>query len=142
MTAKRYKNYMEQVVEKALAEFVNNDKTICGCENCLADIAAAALNRLKPCYITSKEGLLHAGRRERDVGFASGVVHAVKAASELVMRHPRHDAESRAARKPYETPSPETRAVTQSSTEKQPRGSVSRSGARPKTTARNWPAKS
>ena len=86
-----YRNYMEPVVEKAVDQFLRNEPQVCGCDHCWSDTVAAALNRLAPCYVTRTAGRSHLDRRKHEFGFAMEVVKAVKAASDLVRRNPRHE---------------------------------------------------
>jgi len=90
-----YRNYMEPVVEKAVDQFLSNDPSVCGCESCWSDMVAAALNHLKPCYVTRTAGRHHWDKRKDHFSFAVEVINAVKASSELVQRNPRHNQSDR-----------------------------------------------
>lgn len=88
--AKVYKNYMEQVVERALAEYLRNEKEICTCESCAADMAAMALNQLKPHYATTIRGAAFLESEQKNLEFVVKVVSAIKGAAEKIKQNPRH----------------------------------------------------
>jgi hypothetical protein len=88
--AKQYKNYMEQVVEKALAEYLRNEKGICTCPQCVGDMTAAALNQLKPHYATTVRGAAFLESEQKNLDFVVKVVSAIKTAAERVKQAPRH----------------------------------------------------
>ena len=89
MTTK-YKNYMEQVVEKAIGEYLRNEKEICTCDQCAADMAAMALNQLKPHYATTTRGAAMLDSKQKNLEFVVQVVSAIKGAAEKVKQNPRH----------------------------------------------------
>lgn len=88
--AKQYKNYMEQVVERALQEYLRNEKEICTCEQCSSDMAAMALNQLKPHYATTVRGAAFLESEQKNLEFVVKVVSAIKGAAEKVKQNPRH----------------------------------------------------
>ena len=87
---KRYKNYMEQVVERALAEYLKTEKETCTCEQCFSDMAAAALNQLKPHYATTLRGAAFLESEQKNLEFVVKVVSSIKAGAEKVKQNPRH----------------------------------------------------
>ena len=87
---KQYKNYMEQVVEKALAEYLKNEKDICTCEQCFSDMAAMALNQLKPHYATTIRGAAFLDTEQKNIEFVVKVVSSIKGAAGKVRQNPRH----------------------------------------------------
>lgn len=52
------KNIMEDDVERLLDQLLPTMPNICDCEICRSDMAAYALNRLKPNYVRSNKGEL------------------------------------------------------------------------------------
>lgn len=88
--AKQYKNYMEQVVEGALREYMKSETQICSCEQCAADMAALALNQLNPHYATTARGASFLDNEQKSLEFIVKVVSAVKNAAERVKQSPRH----------------------------------------------------
>jgi len=87
---KQYKNYMEQVVEKALAEYLKNEKEICTCEQCFSDMCAMALNQMKPHYATTARGAAFLDSEQKNIAFVVQVVSSIKGAANKVKQTPRH----------------------------------------------------
>ena len=87
---KRYLNYMEQVAEGALREYLKTETGVCSCEQCFADMVALALNQLSPRYATTTRGATFLENEQRNLDFVIQVVSAVKAAAEAVKKSPRH----------------------------------------------------
>jgi len=89
---KQYKNYMEQVVEKALAEYLKNEKDICTCDQCFSDMCAMALNQMKPHYATTARGAAFLDSEQKNIAFVVQVVSSIKGAAGKVRQTPRHPA--------------------------------------------------
>jgi len=87
---KQYKNYMEQVVEKALAEYLKNEKEICTCDQCFSDMCAMALNQMKPHYATTARGAAFLDSEQKNIAFVVQVVSSIKGAAGKVKQTPRH----------------------------------------------------
>ncbi len=67
-----------------------NDPGICTCQDCILDMAAYALNTIKPAYRVSLIGRIYA--QAMDSGeYAEEVKAAVAKAIQLVHAHPSHD---------------------------------------------------
>jgi competence protein ComFB len=64
---------------------------ICRCNECVVDMAAMALNTVKPLYRFSLLGSLYAAHAMNEESYASGVREAVSAAIEKVRKNPSHD---------------------------------------------------
>jgi competence protein ComFB len=64
---------------------------ICRCNDCVVDMAAMALNAVKPLYRFSLLGSLYAAQAMSEESYASGVREAVSAAIEKVRENPSHD---------------------------------------------------
>jgi competence protein ComFB len=64
---------------------------ICLCNDCVVDMAAMALNSVKPLYRFSLLGTLYAGQAMEDKGYAWTIEKAVSAAIEKVRKNPSHD---------------------------------------------------
>jgi competence protein ComFB len=75
-------------LERALAE--RGDPSICLCQDCVLDMAAYALNSLKPVYRVSLLGTMYAHAMDEG-GYAKQVKTAVKAAIDKVHSNPAHD---------------------------------------------------
>ena len=74
-------------LEKELVEDVEG--RICRCQDCILDIAALALNSVKPLYRVSLIGRLYAGSVDETV-YADRVRLAVRAAIDKITANPSH----------------------------------------------------
>jgi len=75
-------------LERRLAEL--NDPSICVCQDCVLDMAAFALNALKPLYRVSLLGTMYAHALESD-SYADELRHAVDTGIKKVHANPSHD---------------------------------------------------
>jgi competence protein ComFB len=75
-------------LERRLAE--RADPSICVCQDCVLDMAAFALNSLKPAYRVSLLGTMYAHAMEKG-SYAADVSAAVDAAITKVHANPAHD---------------------------------------------------
>jgi competence protein ComFB len=75
-------------LERALA--ARSGEGICICQDCVLDMAAFALNSLKPAYRASLLGKMYANAMDRGV-YAEEVRKAVDAAITKVHANPDHD---------------------------------------------------
>jgi competence protein ComFB len=86
------KNEAESLViaelEKQLTEY---PVAICRCQDCVIDMAAVALNNVKPLYRVSLLGIQYASRAMEEPGYAGSVKNAVYQAIEKVRKNPSHD---------------------------------------------------
>ncbi|MDR2731355.1 MAG: late competence development ComFB family protein [Treponema sp.] len=64
---------------------------MCRCNECIVDIAAKALNSVKPVYRFSLLGSIYASQSMNDKSYAISVKNAVAEAIELVTANPAHD---------------------------------------------------
>jgi competence protein ComFB len=64
---------------------------ICRCNDCVVDMAAMALNAVKPFYRFSLLGTLYAAQAMDDQSYADSVKQAVTHAIEKVCKNPSHD---------------------------------------------------
>jgi competence protein ComFB len=76
-------------LERALAE--RADPSICVCQDCVLDMAAFALNALKPIYRVSLLGTMYAHAMDDASPYAREVRAAVDAAIARVHANPGHD---------------------------------------------------
>jgi competence protein ComFB len=63
---------------------------ICRCQDCVLDMAAYALNNVKPTYRVSLMGSVYA-RAAADVGYAVEISRAVSDAIKKIKANPSHD---------------------------------------------------
>jgi competence protein ComFB len=76
-------------LERALAELA--DPSICLCQDCILDMAAMALNTLKPMYRVSLLGTMYAKAIDEDSAYSREVRGAVDAAIRKIHANPGHD---------------------------------------------------
>ncbi len=86
----KIKNYMEDVVIHLLYNIVRERDDICKCEKCLRDIAALALNSLKPHYVVSEKGEVYSRVLNMSIQFEADATAAITEAINKVSQNPRH----------------------------------------------------
>ena len=64
---------------------------ICMCNDCVVDMAAMALNMVRPLYRASLLGTLYAARAMDEKEYATSIRESVFSAIEKVRRNPSHD---------------------------------------------------
>ena len=67
------------------------DDPICTCNDCVLDMAAMALNMVKPIYRVSLLGTLYAARAMDEKNYAKNIRETVFNAIEKVRKNPSHD---------------------------------------------------
>ena len=86
------KNEAEQLVlvelEKQLKEY---GPELCRCNECIVDMAAMALNTIKPLYRFSLLGTLYAAQAMSEQSYAESVQQAVAQAITKIRFNPAHD---------------------------------------------------
>ncbi|GHV95584.1 hypothetical protein AGMMS50293_19040 [Spirochaetia bacterium] len=86
------KNEAETLVLHELErQLETHDETVCRCNECVVDMAAVALNTVKPLYRFSLLGSLYAAQAMNQQAYANGVQKAVAQAIEKVRKNPSHD---------------------------------------------------
>ena len=85
------KNEAEILVIREMEEQLKNYDDICRCNECIVDIAAIALNTVKPLYRFSLLGTLYASQAMTEEGYAKSVQKAVADAIKKVKENPSHD---------------------------------------------------
>ena len=88
--------YLENEAEKlVLAELgrqlESNKEPICLCNDCVVDMAAMALNMVKPLYKASLLGNLYVSRAMDEKNYAANLREAVFSAIERVRKNPSHE---------------------------------------------------
>ncbi|MDR3114900.1 MAG: late competence development ComFB family protein [Treponema sp.] len=64
---------------------------LCRCNDCVADMAALALNMVKPLYRFSLLGTLYTAQARADEAYIASVQEAVSKAVERIRLNPSHD---------------------------------------------------
>jgi competence protein ComFB len=84
-------NMAEKIVLDELRRQLDGYKfDICKCNDCVVDMAAMALNSVKPLYRCSLLGELYTAAAVKDETYANSVQEAVKSAIEKVSLNPGH----------------------------------------------------
>lgn len=78
----------ERIFEKILD--IIKDLDCCTCEKCINDIAAYALNQIKPKYVSTEIGRLYEKTRMFDKEHEKNLLVAILNAAEVVKNNPRH----------------------------------------------------
>lgn len=86
----KLKNYMEDVVYYYLPVVLKDVDGVCKCEECVNDIAALTLNKLKPHYVNSEKGELYTRLEEMYTQFRVDVITAIMESVQQVAKNPRH----------------------------------------------------
>jgi competence protein ComFB len=82
-------NYMEVIVKENMASILKG-QDICLCETCSSDIAAIALNNLKPRYYATDKGFLFSKLKAVELQALTDVMTEVIRAADMVKGRPRH----------------------------------------------------
>ena len=85
------KNEAEVHVIREVESQLENRTDMCLCNECVVDIAAIALNSVKPLYRFSLLGTLYASQAITEKSYADSVKNAVADAIEKVKTNPAHD---------------------------------------------------
>ncbi len=84
------KNFMEEAVFGNVDKVISNNN-YCNCEKCRFDVAAIALNNLKPHYFVTDQGELYAKLDELTLQYSADVFSALQQAADTVKAYPRHN---------------------------------------------------
>lgn len=87
------RNYMEDLVWQNLPELLEQRPKVCSCEHCRYDIAAIALNNLKPKYVATRQGEAYTRIHTLEAQFNVDVIAAIIQAMQIVETHPHHSIE-------------------------------------------------
>ena len=89
-------NEAEKLIKNELARQLESyPDPVCLCKDCVTDMAAVALNMVKPLYRVSLLGSLYTASAMDEKEYATSVREAVFTAIEKVRKNPSHDVESR-----------------------------------------------
>jgi competence protein ComFB len=85
-------NEAEKLVKNELGQqLASSEGDICLCNDCVLDMAAMALNSVKPLYRVSLLGTLYASTAMYEESYAASIRGAVAQAIEKVRKNPSHD---------------------------------------------------
>jgi len=79
------------VIREVELQLKKEPETTCRCNECVVDMAAIALNSIKPLYRFSLLGTLYASQAMSEQAYADNVKNAVTQAIKKVKRNPAHD---------------------------------------------------
>jgi len=79
------------VTEELERQLETASESVCHCNDCVLDMAAVALNTVKPLYRVSLLGTLYAAQAMDEKNYASSVRDAVLRAIAKVQKNPSHD---------------------------------------------------
>jgi competence protein ComFB len=79
------------VIDELESQLAARGDDVCRCEECVLDMAAMALNSVKPLYRVTLLGTLHAAAARDEAGYAAALTACVRAAIDKVARNPAHD---------------------------------------------------
>ena len=86
------KNEAENLVLEELGRQLDeHEENVCRCNECIVDMAAMALNNIRPLYRVSLLGTLYAASAMDEKAYANKIMEAVKAAIKKVHNNPGHD---------------------------------------------------
>lgn len=83
-------NYIEEAVIKMVQDLLKKREDMCQCEQCQMDIAAIALNHLKPKYVVTEKGELFTKVDEMDIQFSADLIKEITEAMDVVSKRPHH----------------------------------------------------
>ena len=83
-------NIAEHTVHETLGDILKSYEGICKCERCQFDMAAIALNKLKPNYVVTAEGAVMSRVALSEPQNVADVVRSVTDAIKIVSKNPRH----------------------------------------------------
>lgn len=84
------KNVMEAVVERQINKLLPTMPNVCACEKCRLDMAAFALNRLRPQYVRTDTGALYQKLNNSSQQAEVEVLTSVMSAINIISAHPKH----------------------------------------------------
>ena len=79
------------VIREIEQQLKSGHEGMCLCNECIVDIAAIALNSVRPLYRFSLLGSLYASQAMSEDEYAKSIINAVDVAIRKVKRNPSHD---------------------------------------------------
>jgi len=84
------RNLVEDEVFYLVEKILNEDESLCKCEKCKLDIAAIALNNLKPKYTVTEKGYVFSKTYRLKPQFNTDILTEIIKAAEIVRNNSRH----------------------------------------------------
>lgn len=84
-------NLIEEEVVITVNKLMDNADHMCNCNKCRLDVAAIALNNLKPKYVVTSEGDLYGRINNMTQQFNTDILSAVTKAMKIVSNNPKHE---------------------------------------------------
>jgi competence protein ComFB len=81
----------KMVIEELGSQLDSHKGDICRCNECVVDMAAVALNAVKPLYRVSLLGTMYASQAMNETSYAQSIRSEVSRAIEKVRKNPAHD---------------------------------------------------
>jgi competence protein ComFB len=81
----------KMVIEELGSQLDAYTGDICRCNECVVDMAAVALNAVKPLYRVSLLGTMYASQAMNEASYAQSIRSEVSRAIEKVRKNPAHD---------------------------------------------------
>lgn len=88
------KNLMEETVEDTLNRVLPTMPNVCSCPECRLDMAAYALNRLKPKYARTIKGAILHRFDTSSTQIEAAILSTVVSAINVISAHPNHTVEN------------------------------------------------
>jgi len=85
------KNLMEDEVKRVVDKLLKDRDDICTCDRCKMDIAAIALNNIKPKYVVTERGELFARADMLNYQYDADITMEVMKAIKTVGEKPNHE---------------------------------------------------
>lgn len=84
------RNLVKDEVLYALDSILKDIDGVCKCDQCKLDIAAIALNNLKPKYVVTEKGYVYSKINSLKPQFNTDIVTEITKAINIVKNNPRH----------------------------------------------------
>lgn len=84
------KNVMEDIIEKRMEPIIKQTQC-CDCMKCRSDIAAYALNNVRPKYVVTQKGELYSKTVQFDSSFDTKLMILISEAVVKIKENPRHE---------------------------------------------------
>jgi competence protein ComFB len=83
-------NIVEKIVWDNIDVVLKRNPEACGCDRCRADMAAYALNKIRPRYVVTEKGAVMARALSLETGFQIELLVVLTEAMKMINANPRH----------------------------------------------------